>query len=515
MKKFEARAFALLAALATSLAADRARAVPEEAPEGFTSIFDGKTLEGWDGNPQFWKVEGGAIVGQTTAENKAPGNTFLIWRQGELDDFELVVEYRITGGNSGIQVRSFEDEKKWGKWVIGGYQADFEAGNNFSGIIYGERYRDILAARGQKTVVGSDHKPKVTGSVGDSKEIQSHIKKEDWNRYEISASGNRIALKINGQATAEMEDQDREMRRRSGLLALQLHAGPPMKVEFRSILLKRLKMEDKKKIVLVAGIPSHDSGAHEHNAGCLLLAKALNENVPAVHAAVYRSGWPKDPTAFQNADAIVMYCDGGGGHPVMSHLEEVDRLAKKGVGIACIHYGVEVPKGRSGERFLDWIGGYFETEWSVNPHWEGNFEKFPEHPITRGVKPFKINDEWYYHMRFPEDMKGVTPILSAVPPEATRNGPDGTHSGNKYVRERKGMSEVVAWARERPDGGRGFGFTGGHVHWNWGQDDFRKLVLNALVWVARAEVGPDGVPSKTPTREDLEANQDEPKPPSR
>src|SRR6185503_14752130 len=129
--------FALLVGILISLAAGRASALPNELQEGPVSIFDGKSLEGWDGNPKFWKVEGGTIVGQTTPDNKLPGNTFLIWRQGEVDDFELSLEYRITGGNSGIQVRSFENEKDWGKWVIGGYQADMEAGNQFSGIIYG------------------------------------------------------------------------------------------------------------------------------------------------------------------------------------------------------------------------------------------------------------------------------------------------------------------------------------------------------------------------------------------
>ncbi len=490
-----------------------AATLPAAEEEGFKPIFDGKSLENvWDGNPKFWRVEDGAIVGQTTPENPTQGNTFLIWRAGEVDDFELALEYRITGGNSGIQFRSWEDEKAWGKWVIGGYQGDFEAGDNFSGIIYGERYRGILAQRGQKTAIGIDHKPKVTGTVGDSKELQAKIKKEDWNEYRILAKGHSIVIKINGNVTAEALDEDAEMRRRAGLLALQLHAGPPMKVEFRNVRLKRLKMDDKKKVVLLAGRPSHGYGEHEHNGGCLLLGKALIDGHQGIHAAIYRSGWPADPTALDNADAIVMYCDGGGGHMANKHLEEIGALMKKGVGLACIHYGVEVPKGESGDRFLDWIGGYFETHWSVNPHWTADFKKLPDHPIARGVKPFQINDEWYYHMRFREGMKGVTPILSAVPPEETRNRKDGPHSGNEHVRARTGMEEVTAWACEREDGGRGFGFTGAHFHRNWANDDFRKLVLNALAWVAKAEVPAAGVPSRQPSPAEMEANMDKPKP---
>jgi type 1 glutamine amidotransferase len=298
-------------------------------------------------------------------------------------------------------------------------------------------------------------------------------------------------------------------RLRSGILALQLHAGPPMKVQFRNIRLKRLKLGDRKKLVLVAGRRSHGYGAHEHNAGCLLLKKALDENLPAVFSTVYRGGWPKDPTAFDNADGIVLYMDGGGGHPVNQHLTELDAVMKKGVGLACLHYGVEVPKGKSGDAFLDWIGGYFEAFWSVNPHWTIRKPTLAkDHPISRGVKPFEVNDEWYYHMRFRPNMDGVTAILTATPPASTLSRPDGAHSGNKFVRARKGMPEVLAWAAERPGGGRGFGFTGGHHHNNWQNDDFRKLVLNALVWITGATVPEGGVGSTTPTQADLEANQD-------
>jgi type 1 glutamine amidotransferase len=497
-----------------SVASVPAAAAPG-ADDGFQPLFNGRDLDGWDGDPRFWKVQDGAIIGQTTPENPTKGNTFIIWRQGELDDFELKLEYRIRGGNSGIQYRSYENEKEWGKWVAGGYQADIEAGDNFSGILYSERERGILAKRGERTVIGADGKPKPAGEVGDSRQLQSHIKKEDWNEYHVSARGRQLAHRINGQLMSEATDEDPKRFRRSGILALQLHAGPPMTVEFRNLRLKRLKLEDRKKVVLVAGARSHGYGEHEHNAGSLLLKKCLDENLPSVLAIVYRSGWPKDPTAFDNADAVVLYMDGGGGHPVNKHLDEVDALMKKGVGLACIHYGVEVPKGASGDRFLEWIGGYFETHWSVNPHWTiQNVQLAKDHPITRGVKPFAIKDEWYFFMRFRPEMEGVTPILSAVAPPETMNRPDGPHSGNPHVREsvKRGDLQHVAWARQRPDGGRGVGFTGAHFHWNWGHDDFRKLVLNALAWVSGAEVPPEGVASRTPTREELEANLDKEKP---
>jgi type 1 glutamine amidotransferase len=263
-----------------------------------------------------------------------------------------------------------------------------------------------------------------------------------------------------------------------------------------------------KKIVLVAGNPSHGPGDHEHRAGCLLLKSCLDK-VPGIAAHVYSNGWPgkvvdgrkvDDNAVFDGASAIVMYADGGPGHPAIKpeRLQFLEGLRQKGVGLGCLHYAVEVPKDKGGPEFLRWIGGYFETYWSVNPHWDANFTNFPAHPIARGVQPFKIRDEWYYHMRFPDGMKGVTPILTAIPPDATRGreGVTNAHGGNPFVFARKGQPEHVMWAVERPDGGRGFGFTGAHFHKNWGHDEFRKVVLNAILWIAKAEVPAGGVPSQ-------------------
>lgn len=162
-------------------------------------------------------------------------------------------------------------------------------------------------------------------------------------------------------------------------------------------------------------------------------------------------------------------------------------------------------RGRTGDCYKDWIGGYYEPYWSANPYWTADFKTLPDHPVTRGVKPFAIYDHWYIHMRFRDDMAGVTPILTAVPPDSARSGPDGPHSGNPTIRAEKGEAEHVAWARVRPDGGRGFGITGCSIHWNWGNDDFRTLVLNAIAWVAQRDVPPGGVPSKAPSLEMLEA----------
>lgn len=253
-----------------------------------------------------------------------------------------------------------------------------------------------------------------------------------------------------------------------------------------------------KKVLLIAGSRSHGAGEHEFRAGCLLLQSCL-KGTPGLSVEVATNGWPTSDAAFEGVSAIVIYSDGGSGHPAIlpKRLAKLRELMAKGVGLGCAHYGVEVPKGEPGDALLDWIGGYFEMFWSVNPHWTARFDTFPKHDILRGVKPFQINDEWYYHMRFRPEMKGVTPILSALPPAETLNRPDGPHSGNPAVRAAvaKGELQPLMWCVERPDGGRGFGFTGGHFHKNWQDESFRKATLNAILWIAKMKVPQQGVES--------------------
>jgi type 1 glutamine amidotransferase len=265
-----------------------------------------------------------------------------------------------------------------------------------------------------------------------------------------------------------------------------------------------------KHLLMLAGKPSHGYMEHEYRAGCLLLQQCL-ANTPGLKVTVVSNDWPTDESVFRGVDAVFMFCTGGGGHPAIKpeRLKLLGNLMEKGAGFGTCHYGVEVPKGDAGNAFLEWQGGYFETFWSVNPHWTASFEEFPDHPVTRGVKPFKIHDEWYYHMRFPEGMKGVTPILSAVPPDSTRGkeGANSPHGGNPHVQARKGQAEHVMWVYDRPDGGRGFGITGAHFHKNWADDSYRKVVLNALLWISKVEVPKDGLASSV-TQEQITMNLD-------
>ena len=245
---------------------------------------------------------------------------------------------------------------------------------------------------------------------------------------------------------------------------------------------------DKAKVVFISGKPSHGRLSHEHRAGNMLLAKALNESGLPVEAVVLKDvGYPKDESVLEDAATIVIFCTGHGGHVLNPKLKEFDALMKKGKGVVMIHWATEAVKGDPGDKFLEWMGGFCDLHWSVNPHWVPKF-KAQKHEI------------W----------NGVTPILTDVPPASTLKRPDGARSGNPTVRKAvaNGESQHVAWTYERADGGRGFGFTGGHVHMNWQHDDNRKLMLNAILWTAKVKIPKAGVPSKTPTKEEMHANLD-------
>jgi len=268
----------------------------------------------------------------------------------------------------------------------------------------------------------------------------------------------------------------------------------------------------KKNILLLAGNPSHGPGEHEHNAGVLMLKKCLDASgLPLTTTAHLNAEWPS-PEELAKADTILFYCDGGGGHFLLAadRLAQVATEIKRGAGFVCLHYAVEFPADKGGPQALDWMGGFFECNWSVNPTWAATYKDLPKHPISNGVKPFSTNDEWYFHMRFADADKGRrTDVLADVPPASTMDRQDGPHEGNPTVRAEVAAkkSQTTAWAFERKDGGRGFGFTGGHYHKGWGNDDQRKLVLNAILWTAKAEVPAEGVASKI-TPEELQANLD-------
>lgn len=213
--------------------------LPAFAGENFVAVFDGKSLNGWDGDPTFWRVENAEIIGQTKPGATPKQNTFLIWRGGSPGDFELIAEYRLTGGNSGIQYRS--SELPGIRWAMKGYQADIDAEQQYTGQIYEERGRGFLALRGQAASIESGQKSVVIGSLGSDAELKAAIRPHDWNEYQIIARGNVLIQILNGRVMSMLVDDDAANRKMDGLIGIQLHAGEPMKIEVRNIRLKKLQ----------------------------------------------------------------------------------------------------------------------------------------------------------------------------------------------------------------------------------------------------------------------------------
>ncbi|MDR3234709.1 MAG: ThuA domain-containing protein [Planctomycetaceae bacterium] len=291
------------------------------------------------------------------------------------------------------------------------------------------------------------------------------------------------------------------------------------------------------RILFIAGQPSHAAGIHEFNAGCELLAQDLEQYVsektfgnstakmPKITAAVHRNAKPGDTFALEDADVIVVYSDGGGRYPLQGLEDRLEKLRRSGKGFVFLHYALCGSQGNdtvkppalppSAAFILNATGGVYEIFYSVNPVYRAEFKSLPEHPITRGVLPFAMKDEFYFNMRFLNNMsteeiiaqppgtqnrqRALQAILVATPPDTVRRGPDGAHSGNPMVRNRCGKAEILAWSFQREDGGRGFGCTGGDRHSNWANPSFRKLILNAIVWCAGADIPAAGL--TTPPRD--------------
>lgn len=225
--------------LGRPLSADDGEPLPEYDLTEFTRIFDGETLDGWDGDPTYWTVRDGCLVGTVTPETLLAKNSWIVWRGGLVEDFELVLDYRVSAdGNSGVGYRLavLEDDP----FSVRGPQADIQGGDMFTGICYEENGRRLLAARGQSTWIKPDSLPLLFAQWGNPEELQSVVRKEEWNRYRLVVEGSNAQHFINGEAMSEVFDDDDANRMHSGLLGVQVHVGPPMTIEFRDIFLKHL-----------------------------------------------------------------------------------------------------------------------------------------------------------------------------------------------------------------------------------------------------------------------------------
>jgi len=255
-------------------------------------------------------------------------------------------------------------------------------------------------------------------------------------------------------------------------------------------------LAETKRILFIAGEPSHGWNKHEFPAGCELLASCLDRSGLPVETEVV-NGWPDDRAILKSADAIVIYSDGNEKHVARGKAAILNELHDTGTGFAVLHYALE-PGEPELDGFLEnAIGGYFKVDWSVNPVWTPKAPHFAEHPINSGIENLELEDEWYYHMKFKPESARIIHLLQTVPPLSSL-GEDGPRTGNPTVREAvsSGLPQSLAWAHIGSDGQRGFGFTGGHFHYNWNHPGARKLVLNGIAWTAGLEIPDPGIESE-------------------
>jgi type 1 glutamine amidotransferase len=251
------------------------------------------------------------------------------------------------------------------------------------------------------------------------------------------------------------------------------------------------------KIILLAGSPSNKPGQHEYFAGCALLMDWLR-TVPGVWPVLVADGWPKNEAIFDGAKCVVSYMDGGAKMAFLepARWERMKKLASSGTGLVVLHQGVDCPEDHAAE-FQQWFGAVFAKDIGCRGHWDVKFDAIPQHAATTGLAPFELTkDGWLYNLHFEP---GATPVLAAAMPDKSRSTDD--------AKSHMGRSETVAWAFERPGGGRSFGFTGCDLHKNWDVDAQRKLILNGILWTAGVAI-PEGGPKTTCTAEDLARNLD-------
>jgi hypothetical protein len=230
---------AMLTASCLSAAQPAGRPIATNDESGFEQIFDGQSLAGWEGDTNYWRVENGCLVGEITPDRLLKQNSFIVWRGGETRDFELKVEYRVSArGNSGINYRSVMATN--GPWAMRGYQADIDGANKYTGQNYEEKGRTFLALRGEVTRLEEGKPPQIIASLGDTNGLLSAIRKEDWNEYHLVVSGNTLTHILNGRVMSVVIDEDAKNRRFDGRLGVQVHVGPPMKIEYRNFRLKQL-----------------------------------------------------------------------------------------------------------------------------------------------------------------------------------------------------------------------------------------------------------------------------------
>lgn len=261
----------------------------------------------------------------------------------------------------------------------------------------------------------------------------------------------------------------------------------------------------KEKIILLGGKSFHGRGVHDCKTSCSLLKESFEEILKNDVEVIIIETMPKDLDFYKDAKLFVIMGEGGDSNPLSGNEEILKKVNEAGTNIAVLHYALVMPKVNEFDKYLiDSIGGCYEKYFTVNPRWTAELRDFAKHPATNGVKPFKIYDEWYFHFRLRDD--GVTHLARSIPQdEEIFKRPDGMYTGNKHVRENRGNPETLVWVCENKNGTRGFGFSGWDMVFNYNNDNFRKLIINSLLWTMGHEVPKNGFETRRPTIDEIDA----------
>ena len=436
-------------------------ALPLRAAElgEWQSIYNGKNLEGWEAiqyaGPGEVKIEGGNIhMGMGVAltgiryTNELPKT-----------NYEISVTAKKIEGQDFFAAITFPVKDSHATFVNGGW----------GGALVGISSLDRMDASENETTTFYK------------------FEKNKWYHFVVRVLDNKIQAWIDNEKVVDINIAEREVSMRPG----EIEASVPFAISnyqttgaIKEVKIRRIPA-NVKKFAFLAGKKSHGPGEHEYEQGLRLLQREIEQNsgLVAVDTDFHLMGWPVDETDLNDADTIVIFCDGSDhnrdDHPIVKYerWRQLERHMERGAGLVCIHYTVFVPNEEVGPKFLEWLGGYFDYQsGSGENKWFSKIETRdyevklpnPNHPICNGVEPFKVKEEFYFNIRFPESKDRLTQIASFDP-------------------EKKDWSKVVGWAYERDNGGRSFGYTGGHFHSNWENDEVRRMLLNAILWTAKVE----------------------------
>ncbi|MGZ8937620.1 MAG: ThuA domain-containing protein [Limisphaerales bacterium] len=362
-----------------------------------------------------------------------------------------------------------------------------EGGDFFCGFTFPvkEAHATLIVGGWGGSLVGFSS---IDGMDASENEFTQYMRFEDnkWYTIRLRVTDSKIQTWIDNERMIDADITGREISMRAGEIESSVPFGIATFQTTAAIRAVKIRQTPTKipRIDMIAGKKSHGPGEHEYKKAMQLLAAQLEKENDFIDVRVHFDGWPKDDEVLKTSDTVVLYSDGADknerDHPLLlGRMKYMGDVMKGGAGLVCLHYSVIVPREQAGTQFLEWIGGYFDYETGDGPNkWYSKIETkdfkvfpaTPEHAILKGVGPFTIKEEFYFKLRFPEEKKNVTPIV--------------TLDAGK-----KDWEKVVGWAIERPDGARGFGYTGGHFLKSFEDPNVQRLLLNAILWTAKAETG--------------------------